>query len=455
MSYFRSINQEVTVAFTDSSNLAANQTFTSSGYSTLGVVGIQLNLKADQNCQVYVDQGPDNTNWYINDLYNYYNNIGGAGWTIQATDAYARVRCKNIGAASTNSKVLSMVLCPIVEAVPRALTSSGNLRTACYEMQGMDFQQPAIISPGRALKVTQTYRMVGPEVTNFIDTTNFWTVATTGSGSVTASSGESIIATGITASSTASMSSRRRARYVPVTTNFYRGVVMCPTQTGACNRRWGAYDANDGFIYNYDGTNLNLLTRKNGVDSTIANGTFNGYYGLSYNHKGNDGTVSSFEVFWTNRAAWFLINDLLLHTATGTTTTLVATPHLLTTAECNNGTGNTANNQLNLRTQSILRLGEAETAPMYAYAPAMSASAVVLKYGPGRLHSVVINQLSGNNADRMTLYDGTSAVNAFSVFNTNQTASIGAIQYHLDFYNGLTYIFNGSGGTPNCTILYE
>jgi hypothetical protein len=194
------------------------------------------------------------------------------------------------------------------------------------------------------------------------------------------------------------------------------------------------------------------MSRKNSVDSTVSNGSFNGLYGTGYVL---DSSVNTYEIYWTNKKAYYLINDELLHTLNASTTPSVSTPSLPCRAECNNGSGNTANNSLVIRSLTINRLGEAESAPIYAYAAVMSASVVVLKYSSGRLHRVIINQLSGNNADRLTLYDGTSATNTFAIFNTNQVASIGAITYGLDFYNGLSYIFNGSGGTPNVTFIYE
>jgi hypothetical protein len=61
MSYFKHIKQDVVADPNNSSvvNLAAAATFTGTSTSTLGVVGLQVSLKTDQNCTVYVDQSPD------------------------------------------------------------------------------------------------------------------------------------------------------------------------------------------------------------------------------------------------------------------------------------------------------------------------------------------------------------------------------------------------------------
>jgi hypothetical protein len=453
MSYFRSINQAVTVSSgnTDTSNLAVNQIFTGLGESTLGVNSIQVNLKADQNCKIYVEQGPDTSTWNISDQFNYYNGLGGIGFTTQATNAYARVRVKNTGTAPTTSKTLATVFCPIVEALPRALSTEGNLKVGVYEIEG-GFNTQVTVTPMNALKITESLRLVGVAISGNTVEPNFWTNSITGSGSVSQSGGEMTLSDGTTASSTVRVQSVRRARYIPAVSNYYRGQVRCPTQAGACNRRWGAYDTTDGYLYQYDGTNISLMSRKNSVDSTVVNGAFNGNYGLSYTL---DNSNHTYQTFWTNSNAYFLIDSEVLHTMSATATTLVATPHLTVGMECNNGTGNVTNNSLVLRSATINRLGQAETAPQYSYASTMSANAVNLKNGPGRLHKVVLNQLSGNNGDRLTLYDASGTTNAFSVFATNQVSSIGAIDYHLDFYNGLSYVFNGTGGTPNATFIYE
>lgn len=452
MSYFRSINQAVTVSSgnSDSSNLPVNGIFTGTGVSTLGVNAIQVNLKSDQNCNVFIDQGPDNSNWYINDQFNYYNDLGGNSWTTQATDAYARVRVKNVGTSSTTTKVLSTVLCPIVEALPRALSTEGNLKVGVYEIEG-DFDTRVLVTPMSELKTTTSYRLAGVAISGSTVDTNFWQSTATGSGNVTQSNGEMVIADGTTASSSIRVQSIRRARYLPGMCNYYRGQVRCPTQAGACTRRWGAYDTTDGYFYQYDGTNVSLMSRKSSVDTTTSNGSFNGTYGVAYSM---DNTNRTYEIYWTNSNAYFYISNVLLHTLSAPTLPLVSTPHLLIGMECVNGTGNTANNNIMVRSATINRLGAAETAPMYAYATTSSASAVVLKYGPGRLHKVVINSL-GTGANTLTLYDNTAIANPFAIFSTSATSSFGSIDYHLDFFTGLSYVLNGGTGAANVTIVYE
>jgi hypothetical protein len=69
MTVFKAILQDVIADTGNSSvaNLNAGATFTGVGKTTLGVAGIQVSIKTDQNCTIYVDQSPDNSNWDIID----------------------------------------------------------------------------------------------------------------------------------------------------------------------------------------------------------------------------------------------------------------------------------------------------------------------------------------------------------------------------------------------------
>jgi hypothetical protein len=242
MSYFRSIDQHVKVSTvnTDTSNLAVNQIYTGGAESTLGVNAIQINLKADQNCNIYVDQGPADGTWNITDTFNYYNGLGGTGLTVQATDSYVRIRVKNIGIASTTTKILSTVLCPIVEALPRALSAEGNLKVGVYEIEG-SFGTKVLVTPMNALKEVKSLRLVGVSFTGDTTDSNFWTGTGTGTGTFTQASGQATLATGATASSTIKLQSVRVGRYIPANTNFMRGQVQVPVQGGGLYSTMGVF----------------------------------------------------------------------------------------------------------------------------------------------------------------------------------------------------------------------
>jgi hypothetical protein len=127
---FAAIQQNVvaSVSNNSTSNLAAGVSFTGTGESTLGIVGIQVNLKADQPCDVSLQQSQDNTNWDLIDT-TLVSAATGFGQTFQATASYFRMVVTNVGGATTTYFRLQVALCPVVEAVPRVLGPSGGMKT--------------------------------------------------------------------------------------------------------------------------------------------------------------------------------------------------------------------------------------------------------------------------------------------------------------------------------------
>jgi hypothetical protein len=89
--------------------------------STLGVAGIQVTLKTDTSCTVFVDQSPDGVNWDITDKYVYNPLKANFGLTVQAVASYFRVRVRNEDSIASTYFRLQTCLCPVVEAVPRSL----------------------------------------------------------------------------------------------------------------------------------------------------------------------------------------------------------------------------------------------------------------------------------------------------------------------------------------------
>ena len=104
------------------------------------------------------------------------------------------------------------------------------------------------------LKSVTPVRLVGTVFDGTTKDTNFWTEAVTGTGSVT-QAGESILATGVTANSTASYTSVRRARKITGASNQFKAVARLITDPQANNiRRIGCYDVKDGSLIIYDNT---------------------------------------------------------------------------------------------------------------------------------------------------------------------------------------------------------
>jgi hypothetical protein len=70
------------------------------------------------------------------------------------------------------------------------------------------------------------------------------------------------------------------------TTVQFRAVARnIETPTADCIRRIGAYDFNNGFFMQFDGVTFGVASRKNGVDTVIENGNFNGNLGATIGTK--------------------------------------------------------------------------------------------------------------------------------------------------------------------------
>ena len=135
----RTITQKVVVSTSNekTTNILGNDTWYGLGESTLGVAGIQVNFAASNDCEVEVQQSNDNVNWDVRDLWEVPVTISMGlslhGRTVQATGSYFRIRVTNLASVPTTYFRLSVALCPIVEALPRALTEKGNIKVCIRE----------------------------------------------------------------------------------------------------------------------------------------------------------------------------------------------------------------------------------------------------------------------------------------------------------------------------------
>lgn len=434
------------------SNINSGATFNgaqATGTRTLGVAAIQVSLKTNQNCTVYVDQSPDNSNWDITDTFTYYYSLGGASWTVQAVSSYVRVRVKNNGASTATSVRLQTCLCPIVEAVPRALSASGNFKVAVNEFTGY-LGSKVEVTPMGDMRVQVPSRLVGTPFAGTTLDTNFWvTTGSTGTGAASQAGGVATLTTGATADSVAILSTVRTGRYVAGNGLYYRSQVRIPTSTGTCVRRWGAFSATDGYFFEYDGTTLSIVTRKNGTpvtDTPVASGSFNGTVGSTYTLTTN---LTTFEIYWTNKSVWFVINDDVIHKVTATTSGNAETQSLPIRMEVRNSGGNANVNTLECFVASISRLGPLTTETTYKYITANATT--VCKYSPGRLTRILVTVGGGQNAIA-TIYDNTSA--GGSIIALISTNAAGSFEFGCPFFTGLTIVTSG-GSAPTVTVIYE
>jgi hypothetical protein len=447
-----SINQSVTApaGLASTANLDAGETFTSSTESTLGVAGIQVSLKMDQNGIVYVDQSPDGTNWDILDSYNYYAAINNFGITVQAINSYVRVRVTNSGSSATTYLRLQTALCPVVEALPRSLDHDGHLKVAVEHVSdGYGFS--AENTPMGEVRAVEPYKLVGATFVGTTLDTRFWTPTVAGSGTAAQANGQLVLQTGATADSTASIVSVRNGRYIAGSSNRYRAVIRLPDAGSANNtRRWGAFTSTDGCFFQLSGTTFSVVTRKGSSDTVVSSGSFNGVLGSTFAPGTN---ARTWEIYWTNSKVYFVVGDDVLHTVSAPTAPWSATVSLPIAASNVNTGGGTADVQLEARVQSITRLGAAQSQPTSYYQSGTTAG-VVLKYGAGNLHGVAVSGVANNSV--ITLYDNTAASGTILW----STGSMGAntVPFSIELHNipfaiGLTLVI--STANSNCVTSYE
>jgi len=458
MSYFNAISQNVlsSVSNNSSTPLTTGSTFTGTGESTLSVAGIQLNFIGDQDCTIYVDQSMDPPaagHWDITNTVNYIASKGGLGRTFQATASYFRVRVKNTSPVNMTYLRLQVALCPIVEAVPQSLSPNGHFDVGVYEIQDAASGNSVGISNANEMRVCKHVRLAGAAIAGSTFDGNFWVTTPTNGGSATQANGEMTLATNGASNGAINVISSRIGRFVSGVPNYYRGMLNVPAKVGVGTnvKRWGAFTATDGFFFSTDGTTLSVTCRKASSDAnTVASGSFNGQYGSTYVL---DTGVHIWEMFYTPIKTLFYIDGQLLHTFTGTTTTLSGTLHLPAAMENINSGGGTDLNTLVVRLASVARLGEPVTRPRWQNWTAAQA-ALVLKYGPGTLHRVTLNKGAGT---LLTLYDSvntgspTNPICAVTLSGGSVTAPA-SFAYDVDFVTGLLIVITG---TPDLTIVWE
>lgn len=446
------LTQNVFVSTANSHTGSTTTYYEGTAETTLNCVGIQVNFEGDQHARITVYQSQDNSTWLIQDSFDYQKN-GSFGTTVQATGSYVKVRATNLSSGTLTYK-LQTVLCPIAEALPRALDSYGNLKVSTQDMvdrYGFHGQ----FSPFDDLKVCEPYRLVGTTFGSAADA-NFWTLTSNGTGSsATIATDIATLLSGTGAAGYGQITSVRSARFLSGHPIICRtNALVTNVAVANCTRRWGAFTVTgqtpvSGYYFELSAAGV-LSVNATGADTpSVASGSFNG----TVPEFVLDTNSHTYDIIYRNTKAYFIIDDVLVHTFGSTTSKLSAVPHLPVTATCINGSAS-AGGTIQIWSMAMIRLGRSTTAPTSKFQSGTTAG-VVCKLGPGKVHNIVISAVA--NGSVVTLYDNTTATGtvlwASGTIVVGNNVNPGIININmpdgLTFFTGLSFAIT----TANCNLL--
>ena len=321
-------------------------------------------------------------------------------------------------------------------------------------IEGGNIGKVAQVSPMRGLSIFDQVRLCGTPFHGTTKDTNFWSeTGTTANGSITQAGGQVVLTTTVDSGSAAIYTSVRTGRYISGSSNKFRAVVRFPDVGSAANnniREFGAYTATDGFLFQLNAATFNIVVRKSGaVDQVIPKASWTGTYAAAFTLNTN---VHTYEIQWTNSSAWFFIDDNIVHTVSGTTAPSTST----LTFPCAVKNVNTLVGpavSLNVRTMAILRMGHEDTIPIYKNITTSGGAyplTTVCKYGPGTLHSIIINTPTAAS-QTCIIVDGVSGTTP-TIGTIDMKALVSDFTYMCPFFTGLTIV---TAAACNITVIYE
>jgi len=432
-------------------NIAGLTTFTGTFEGITNQSAIQVISKYNQNTTIYVDQSIDGVTATITDTFYGFANSG-VSEVVSSVAPYYRIRIVNTSATQATGNLVSAKTV-LFSPLPRTLDINGNLKISSpMDLYGFSAEN----TPMGEMRAAIPSRLIGATFTGSTLDSSFWTSTLGTGGTAAVGNAQVILSTGVTANNNTTLQTTRTARYVGGASNRFRGVMRLPDTTAIGNiRKWGAFDGVDGAYFQLSDTTAGVTTIKSGVPTVVNSGSFNGSLGAVHAF---DTTVRTWEIYWTNSKAYFVIGDEVLHTVTASDAPWASTLHLPVRFENDSTNGGTTNVGMNIRSGTIYRLGSLVTQPSSRYISGLTTQNV-LKLGPGNIHSVNISGIVTTAV--CTIYDNTAA--SGTILWSSGTMTVPASQannfpYNVDFkgapfFNGLTIAITTAA--CNATVIYE
>lgn len=309
-------------------------------------------------------------------------------------------------------------------------------------------------TPNSEMLTAPKIRLVGTIFDGSTLDTNFWTKSEA-TATVTQVNSQLLVTSGTASPHAASVYTGRRARWVTGSTNKFRTQVRFGDGGGTANVTWRlgvGYGATmptitDGAYFSLSGTVLSVNTMSGGVISAVNSGGFNGVLGTTYTVGAN---ITTYEILYTFSKVYFIIGGSLLHTVSTTTAhwTQNVTFHVFAGVV---NTGASAAVIVYFRMMNIARLGGLETATIYKNITG-TTTPQILKYGAGRLHSLIIGTPVNNKT--VAIYDNTTGtINPMMLLTLPNSSTPIMLEINTGFYNGLNVVPNDNG--LNITVVYE
>lgn len=252
-----------------------------------------------------------------------------------------------------------------------------------------------------------------------------------GTGTTVVGNGMVAISSGVTVNTTEAIQGIQAAPFNAVAPNRYvSGIRLVHGGTAGNTRMWGAFDTTqaNGHFFRQKNTTFEVGSRKSGVETTIANGSFNGTMGVSF----DPGTVAyTYFIEYAGGGASFYVavagqGIQLLHSMVPAVNTTTVIDSLLLSARIENtNTTNTTNVSIEGRGQGIGRVGVLNADQLVQSLTDTTYAAPVKAVMVGRVGANQFIDIAATTTGSLSL-DLTALSGGFT--STNTSVGISAVQ---------------------------